>query len=446
MYKIICDVLFFCFRMSFRSGSSVTIRTRFNGQSKVFELSHPSFLDLRIALASLYGVDITENHSIIVCRNNKVYSIVHDRDVEEIGGKTGQEDLFICDKLTSSTYLRNIELDLSEIEYCTREDHTFLQPSPSTLSADSLANFLKYGYHKIKLNPDQLKKVHAMFDVFNRFCQSIEKDKYSYASLKHTQPKFGYRQTELRKEYFVCRQIPTELRDTLNYPSFEFENTFNMAFQMYSEVSRDLLSDILNQLHIGATPCWGKERHSFPIQELRGNTDTIDKIMHEITSPAKTPDVFGFTCMMEVFRYDCFGSKNTFRIPCGDHTDASLLTIIPKCLGPPGLEVFNWFTGAWEMVEASNEADECVVLAGELLYRLTAGKIAPTSHRVVIEQYPVKDIARFSCPFEIMLNPHYEIDCKKLFPEDRISDEFAIIETSPDYISRVSQKLVSVNK
>jgi isopenicillin N synthase-like dioxygenase len=372
-------------------------------------------------------------YSIVSCRTHKVYIIEHDRDVEEIGGSQGYETIYIMEKIhnpVAENYLRNVELPMSEFHYeCNKnkgENPLSLVNARNTISP--IMNFKKFGYHVIELNGYQVQCINNMYNMFYEFCKMPDesKDSYSYASLKNTQPQFGYRKTELRKEYFVCRKIPFSLVNKLQYPSQEFENIVYQTFDMYSSVAKDLLVKILKDLQI--------------------NHEKIEEILVNIVSPAQSVDVFGFSCMMEVFRYDCEGAPQTYRVPCGDHTDASLLTFIPKCMGPSGLDVFNWNTGGWERIEEQTSANQCIVLAGELLHRLTAGMITPTSHRVVIEQFPDKEKARFSCPFEIMLNPTYTMRCKDLFPNKEIAKEYEINETSPDYISRVSQNLVSVNK
>ena len=206
--------------------------------------------------------------------------------------------------------------------------------------------------------------------------------------------------------------------------------------------------------------------------------------MNGLSFPSDSIDTFGFTDMMEIFRYkgdapilpyQCLWhpskpwlstpenlfpesvsreapkmDEKRFRIPCGDHRDVALFTIIPKCRGPSGLEVYDW-EGGWTNVEEQIEDGECIVLAGELLHRLTAGKICPTSHRVIIEVTSGESSEsgegdRYSSPCELLLNPLYKIDCQKLFPNEKISENFKCIETSQDYISQTSQKLVSVNK
>jgi hypothetical protein len=89
-------------------------------------------------------------------------------------------------------------------------------------------------------------------------------------------------------------------------------------------------------------------------------------------------------------------------------------------------------------------------MAGELLHRITAGKISPTSHRVIVPTHNVdcdhELAARISCPMELLLDPLYSIDCQRLFPTEKIDENYLVVEKSQDYISNTSQKLISVNK
>ena len=131
----------------------------------------------------------------------------------------------------------------------------------------------------------------------------------------------------------------------------------------------------------------------------------------------------------------------------------SRVPVAEKSSPPKGLEIFNW-QGYWESVEENSDDHECIVMAGELLHRLTEGKITPTSHRVVValSDNDDNDNDRYSCPFELLLHPYRSfLTGKKVIDDDYYnsyskSNDFKFNETSQDYISRTSQKLVSVNK
>ena len=383
-----------------------------------------------------------------------------------LGGRNGEEIIYILyrtDLLESvplSDYLFTRE-DIYGENFKFNNVTEILSRNSDTLGKNCLQSFKTQGYLRLQLTCDEQKAVDDAISAFKEFTNlsKSQKEEYAYTSIKSAQPQFGYRSTALHKEYFVCREIQglTVTDDNnsedciLKYPSEYFEKTIIHALKTLNAISRKLLKTILHELY--ADP-----------QEL-------DCIMNGLSLPSDSIDTFGFTDMMEIFRYDCSQSKNTsqttpenlfpesvsreapksdekrFRIPCGDHRDVALFTIIPKCRGPSGLEVYDW-EGGWTNVEEQIEDGECIVLAGELLHRLTAGKICPTSHRVIIELSSSEsdENDRYSSPCELLLNPLYKIDCQKLYPNEKISENFKCIETSQDYISRTSQKLVSVNK
>jgi isopenicillin N synthase-like dioxygenase len=354
----------------------------------------------------------------------------------------------LCEYLFTreDVYGNNFSFNAAKVDCIERNSITF--------GRECLKGFKTNGYLRLRLTKDERKAVSDAISVFKEFSNlpMSEKEEYAYTSIKSAQPQFGYRSTALHKEYFVCREIQSLSLDTLKYPNECFETTIGYVLNTLNAISRTILKAIL--------------------QEMNAEPSETDCIMKGLSLPAKSLDTFGFTDMMEIFRYkgDVLPSKPReashenlflkndgprFSIPCGDHRDVALFTLLPKCLGPSGLEIYDW-EGGWTNAEAQIDDNECIVLAGELLHRLTAGKICPTSHRVIIQlsdqlsDQPSgndRDNDRYSSPCELLLNPLYKIDCQKLFPNDKnISDNFKCIETSQDYISSTSQKLVSVNK
>jgi len=434
--------------MAFRSGSNIKLLLQCNDiPPTVFTLFTPKLFDLQLSLVALGSEWNEDKHIIVTKRNEELYSIVKDRDVEELGGKNGEEVIYIMQKneveksrtLPLCEYLFTRE-DVYEDNFVFNNVKTkILERDSVTLGRECLQAFKTNGYLRLRLTKEERKAVSNAISVFKEFTnQSIdEKEEYAYSSIKSAQPQFGYRSTALHKEYFVCREIQSLKHGdcSLKYPSKYFETTVRHALKTLNTISRRLLKAIL--------------------QEMDANPRELDCIMEGLSSPADSIDTFGFTNMMEIFKYDSGtgvasrgfegGGAASFRIPCGDHRDVALFTLLPKCMGPTGLEVYDW-EGGWTNAEEQSGEDECIVLAGELLHRLTAGKICPTSHRVIIQLSDEKDNNRYSSPCELLLNPLYNIDCQKLFPNEKISENFKCIETSQDYISSTSQKLVSVNK
>jgi isopenicillin N synthase-like dioxygenase len=146
-------------------------------------------------------------------------------------------------------------------------------------------------------------------------------------------------------------------------------------------------------------------------------------------------------------------SKSPPRLPCSVHTDASLLTIVPRCVGPPGLEILNWRAGAWQAVEAqSGSPNECIVFAGDMLPRLLNGAILAAQHRVNLPPVTT-DQVRLSTPMELFPDPRLLLDCAKTLAhswphltEKTLTVACTPIETAQMASCAFSQGLVSVNK
>lgn len=438
--------------MSFRSGSRIIllIKSMIKSITKPMiksttlnapiTLNRPMLFELYIALTTI-GINNVPQKQLSVIRNKISYKIENDRDVEELGGSIGEEILYVDNIHQPFQNLANIILTSQDIEAASNDkpkDELIVFPNERNLCGDEIVYALqKYGYFKLRLSQDERDIVLEAFKTMKEFCQNLstKKNKFIQPSIGNMQPQFGYRSTKLNKEYFVCRNVHDNLKQSLQFPNKHFEDAMMKWYHMIGRISQTLMKSIL-------------------VDGLKYNENQVDQLLDGTLDPAETLDTFGFSSMTEIFRYDCTStscSENGYRIPCGDHRDVSLLTIIPKCMGPPGLQVFNW-QGFWQAVENQSTDLDCVVIAGELLHRLSAGEISPTSHRVVVPLSTLEkdqDIARYSCPFEILLRPLYEIDCCKLIGENiniKISDTFQTVETSQDYISNTSKNLISVNK
>lgn len=140
-------------------------------------------------------------------------------------------------------------------------------------------------------------------------------------------------------------------------------------------------------------------------------------------------------------------------LPCSIHMDASLLTCIPRCTGPAGLELYNFRgQGGWQAVEEqARDRSECIVFAGEMLGRVLNGAVLPAQHRVIFSEHAGLD--RYSAPFELFPAPSYVIDCAELlkdswhhFPSTEVAQACQGRETAQVAMSAFSQGLVSVNQ
>ena len=430
--------------MSFRSGPSIKLIVHdLNRYTiNVVYVAWANLFGLEVALQYL-GISVYNDTVLFVKRNKRLFVIQSNRDVEELGGRLGEEKLYVSSKntidLTGILPLSKYQIVRSDIPARLEWWQTFIVSSGDILSNGKqiVHHLKKNGYFRIMLSDIEMKIINDLFSEMKQFSDLPldKKREYSHESIGSdlTQPQFGYRETQLHKQYFVCRQIADGLRGILKYSNESFEKAaleYIRGPNGIGLIAKYVLTAILFEL--------GLDRYQ------------VRNIIDGTLQTAQSLGTLGFTSTVEVFKYDCTGyadGEHTFRIPCGEHSDVSLLTLIPKCLGSSGLEIFDWEYG-WVNAEIGSFKNECIVFPGELLYRLTAGEFSPTSHRVVVDTSKQSDNHkyRYSAPFEILLDPLYKIDCESMFEDITISPEFKKVETSQDYISRISQKLVSVNK
>lgn len=459
--------------MSFRSGPIIKLLainvdsndSNDSNDKKVITLQRPSIFHLTIALVDSGIIGSTGSKSVgstesrnggikcdpqfFVKRRDKLFNVVCDRDVEELGNTRGEECLYITNRKEIPVIVRLSQYQLTRNDvFVHTKTNTIVSIKSNEIhrknhAKDVLTALKTEGFFRIQLNENEMNTVTQVFDVMRKFTKQSLREKLNHTtqSIGSMQPPFGYRQTKLNKEYFVCRKIPKGCEDILQFPNVAFQDAVMTYVEMMGKITQNILKTVLD--------------------ELGCDEETVDALLKDTLKPGDSLKTLGFTSMTELFRYNCEGyadGEYRYRVPCGDHQDVSLFTVIPKCLGPCGLEVFNW-KGYWEAAESNSKSNECIVFGGELLHRITAGKISPASHRVVVPVVPEhrtesdEDCDRFSCPFELLLHPMYTIDCEKLFPHKspkspkmRITQTFKPTETSQDYISRISQKLVSVNK
>lgn len=79
------------------------------------------------------------------------------------------------------------------------------------------------------------------------------------------------------------------------------------------------------------------------------------------------------------------------------HSDVSLVTIIPRCIGQSGLFVFDWQLQQWIDFETDAPDNYAVVFGGESLSRLSNHYFLPGMHEV---SHVVG--SRYSCPFQLL--------------------------------------------
>jgi hypothetical protein len=154
----------------------------------------------------------------------------------------------------------------------------------------------------------------------------------------------------------------------------------------------------------------------------------------------------------------------------------SVLTAIPRARGAPGLQIYDFAAndgrGSWVRMEGGDDVGEdvddggsgaVVLMAGEMLQRLTNNIIVATQHRVVLDApaaaatngngdaVAANASPRMSMPFELFLNPSSTIDYNVLWPSAspeqraRWNPDCAVVERPHEFIARSSKGLISVN-
>jgi isopenicillin N synthase-like dioxygenase len=244
------------------------------------------------------------------------------------------------------------------------------------------------------------------------------------------------------------------------------------------------------------------------LEALGATPERVAILLHDSLRPARTDEANRFTSVIELFAYrvdndDAEGEAASAAVaappsaagaaaasasssplppplPCSIHSDASMLTLIPRCSGPPGLQLFNWQAGGWQGVEAQSRPDEAILFPGDMMQRVTNGAVLATPHRVAFQtpiaaasaaalptgatasasstaaastDQPVQPPSprpryRYSCPFELFLSPDAIVDCGSLLglPVDAVRHDCRPVLSAMEALGLLSQNLVSVNK
>ncbi len=111
--------------------------------------------------------------------------------------------------------------------------------------------------------------------------------------------------------------------------------------------------------------------------------------------PGRNDEENRFSSVIELFHYSVTGSsagaaeagaaEATALLPCSTHSDASLLTLIPRCTSSPGLQLYNWSASAWQAVEAQSSEEEAIVFPGDMMQRVSNGGVIASPHRVAFD-------------------------------------------------------------
>jgi hypothetical protein len=224
--------------MSFRSGPTVVLLVKNDKEeTRVVKLIRPLFFDLIVSLAS---IGITK-HKSFVKRDNIIFSINSDRDVEELGGTIGEEILYV---VTDESFLspKNTEPIIQNLcQYTIPKNN--LNYGANTNNSNSCKTIVdelqKNGYFRFKFTNSEKAIINSVFNLMKQFTNQTqcEKEKYAYSSIGHMQPQFGYRSTNLQKEFFVCRKLSSNIKSQgICYPNEAFENAIANAIDLLGTI------------------------------------------------------------------------------------------------------------------------------------------------------------------------------------------------------------------
>jgi len=349
-----------------------------------------------------------------------------------------------------------------------------------SFGAQLLASFRERGFLRLRFSAEELAALHKLAQVQQDFfALPLEQKDPSLIvgpdGLKTSPHKGNYQKAHgyssshaCRKEFFVVRQPPqpnvavaaasgaaaaASARARLFDPSLwllpaepaEFSAAVFAVFHQMGRVCQHVTSLLLEAL--GAAP----ERAAM--------------LLRDSMAPARNDEANRFTSVIELFHYSAGRERVDSKedsaasasppppppLPCSIHSDASLLTLIPRCVGPAGLHVFNWAAAGWQVAEAQSSADEGILFPGDMMQRVTNGAVLATMHRVAFEEEAARSPSaqsRYSCPFELFLAPEAVVDCATLLglPPAEVHAECRAVVSAMEALAALSQNLVSVNK
>ncbi len=134
---------------------------------------------------------------------------------------------------------------------------------------------------------------------------------------------------------------------------------------------------------------------SLLLEALGAHSVQVKELIKGSMEPGRNDEENRFTSVIELFHYSVTGSaagaaaagaaEAAAPLPCSMHSDASLLTLIPRCTGSPGLQLYNWSASAWQAVEAQCSEEEAIVFPGDMMQRISNGGVIASPHRVAFD-------------------------------------------------------------
>jgi hypothetical protein len=300
------------------------------GVQQLIRISRPSLSHVRASVLSVApSSDFEGVVRLYVKRDEVEWDLNNDRDVEELAGtSTSRETIYVVSSIhagpRAGVNLRDFPLPRKAMPCAERG-------APDVLNVEEegkldglaiLCALQQHGYFRVRLQKTETKeaisKTFAATESFFRKSAAKKLD-FQGKTCCTLAPSYGYRCNSLSKEYFVFRNtsllpLPPELVD------------LGVGFASLG----GLLTKILDALLVALG--WDPER--------------IQQALDGMLAPVNDTYSLQHSSLMEVFRYDCsprcipYSVGQRYAVPCGEHRDASILTIVPRCAGDcSGLEV-----------------------------------------------------------------------------------------------------------
>jgi len=247
----------------------------------------------------------------------------------------------------------------------------------------------RFGYVKLKLEPSLTGKIIKLMQVVETSIFSLseedkQKFKEEFGKSSSTRNLFGYsKRPNFGKEFWKFRVLSDECDATSPNRSVSEENL-------------NLILDIYATLHCIALAFLEKIALALEIPFDYFSSEEI----------LSCSDCFSLS-FLNVLKYHPSGDT----VPCRQHCDPCLVTVVPLNTESPALEIWNCETQEWVGVECGGEPSysSVIIFPGETLDRMTNHVIVPTLHRVNSVVLP-----RFSIPFQLSAKKQTTIDCNKL--------------------------------
>lgn len=233
------------------------------------------------------------------------------------------------------------------------------------------------GFGVLKNHPIQQEKVQAIYDTWQSFFNSEEKNDYEYN--KGTQDGFfpqsvsevakGFKKKDIKEYYHF-------------YPWGQCPEALRAQLQDYYDAANELASELLGWIE-EHSPTEVSSKYSVPLSSMIENSDqTLLRVLHY-------PPLSG--------------DEEPEAIRAAAHEDINLITILPAA-NEPGLQVKGT---ADEWLDVPSDFGNLIINIGDMLQEASGHYFPSTTHRVVNPENTDVTKSRISLP--LFLHPRPDV-------------------------------------